>query len=133
MREFYIFISHAWEYNADYFRLEQMLDEADYFYWKNYSVPEHDSLKATTDQELINLLFDQIKPTGIVIILSGMYSAYRKWIQIEMRIACELEKPILGVIPWGQERIPQDVAENADEMVGWNTSTIVDAIRTHSL
>jgi len=33
-----IFISHAWTYNDEYYKLENMLEEAPYFNWRNYSV-----------------------------------------------------------------------------------------------
>lgn len=128
-----IFISHAWEYNNEYYRLEEMLNGVSGFEWLNYSVPEHDALDTATNRELIEALIDQIRPTNVVIILSGMYTTYRQWIQTEINIAEELNKPILGVIPWGQERIPREVQDVADEMVGWNTSTIIDAIRGLSI
>ena len=34
-----------------------------------------------------------------------------------------------GVILWGQMRIPEDVRNIADEIVGWQTASIVSAIR----
>lgn len=127
------FISHAWTSNAEYYRLERMLKEAPNFTFHNYSVPQHDSLATTTDAQLAEALKSQIRPTNIVLILAGMYAAYRKWIQKEIDIAVSMGKPIIGVKPWGQERIPQAVQDAAIEMVGWNTSTIVAAIRKHAL
>ena len=47
-----IFISHAWKYNSEYYNLEEMLNNAPYFTWKNYSVPQHDALDTKTDREL---------------------------------------------------------------------------------
>jgi hypothetical protein len=47
----------------------------------------------------------------------------------ELNKAQELSKPILGVIPRGQERISTVVSDRADEMVRWNTESIVAAIR----
>jgi len=62
-----------------------------------------------------------------------MYVKYRKWIQEEMSIAQSYQKPIVGVIPWGQERTPVEVQLAAKEMVGWNTSSIIAAIRKWSI
>jgi len=39
-----------------------------------------------------------------------------------------MEKYIIGVKPWGQERIPTKVSENADVMVGWNYESLISAI-----
>jgi len=131
LKTYRAFISHAWIYNEDYYKLEKMLNEAPYFEWRNYSVPEHDPLDS--DRKLEEALRRQIRPTNIVLILAGMYAAYRKWIQKEIDIAVEMGKPIIGIRPWGQERVPQAVQDAAREIVGWNTSSIVSAIRRNAL
>ena len=128
-----IFVSHAWEYTDQYRRLENMLDEAPDFEYSNYSVPEHDPLHAKTKKELAEALYNQIRPTNVVIILAGMYVPYREWIQKEIDIAVELGKPIIGVAPRGSQKIPQAVQDVAEEIVSWNTSSIVSAIRKYSI
>ncbi len=85
------------------------------------------------DRRLKQELDDQIRPAQCVVVIAGMYAAYRKWIQYEIDKAQEWGKPIIGLRPWGAERIPQEVVNAADEMVYWNTSSIVDAIRRRSL
>lgn len=40
-------------------------------------------------------------------------------------------KPVLGIIPWGQQQIPQYVQNNSTELVGWNIQSIVQAIRKY--
>ena len=62
-----------------------------------------------------------------------MYVNHRRWIQEEIDIAIYYEKPIIGVTPWGQERVPIEVQNVAKEMVGWQTNSIVAAIRRCSL
>jgi hypothetical protein len=123
------FISHAWAYNEDYYRLVKMLNEAPDFGWKNYSVPEHDPLHQRTKKDLEQALYDQIRSTSVVIVLAGMYVTHREWIQKEIDIALEMNKPIIGIRPWGSERIPRDLQDVAKEIVGWNTSSIVTAIK----
>ena len=39
LKTYDVFISHAWSYHEDYYRMVRFLDEAQYFYWRNYSVP----------------------------------------------------------------------------------------------
>ena len=50
-----------------------------------------------------------------------------------MDIASEMEKPILGIRPWGAERVPKAVQDVSDEIVGWTTASIVSAIRRLAL
>lgn len=128
-----VFISHAWRYHDNYDRLEKLLNAATYFSWRNYSVPRHDpAIDPSTpagDRQLRRELDNQIMPVNCVLIISGMYAAYSYWIQTEIDIAEQLGKPILGIYPWGSRRTPQAVQEAADDIVGWNTSSIVSAIR----
>ncbi|MBY0055183.1 MULTISPECIES: TIR domain-containing protein [Brevibacillus] len=130
-----IFISHAWKYSEHYNKVVQWLNEAQSegtFNWKNYSVPEHDpAIDPNTEvgkAQLKAALDSQIKPASIVIILAGMYVAHSYWIDFEIDTAKSYEKYIIGVKPWGQERIPTKVSDNADIMVGWNKSSIVNAV-----
>jgi len=125
-----IFVSHAWTYAEEYNRFLRLLDEAPSFYYRNYSVPEHNPLPR---RQLEQALYDQIKPTNIVIILAGMYVTYSDWIQREIDIALEMDKPILGIVPWGSIRVPAAVQDAADDIVSWSTSSIISAIRELSL
>ena len=135
LKTYDLFLSHMWRKteNSEYYRLENLLKEANNFTWRNYSVPEHDPLGTKTDKELREALERQIRPINCFIIVAGMYVNYRKWIQEEIDIAKSYNKPIIGVIPWGQERTPVEVQNAAKEMVAWQTSSIVAAIRKWSL
>jgi hypothetical protein len=79
------------------------------------------------------MLDEQIRQASAVLVLAGMYVAYKQWIQYEIDRALSKGKPVIGIRPRGQERIPLAVAEAAKEMIGWNTESIVSAIRKHSL
>jgi len=135
LKTYDLFLSHMWrnDENSEYYRLERFLRAANNFSWRNYSVPEHDPLGTKTEKQLEEALDRQIRPVNCFVIVAGMYANYRKWIQKELDIARLYGKPIVGVIPWGQERTPIEVQNAAKEMVGWNTDSIVSAIRSHSL
>jgi len=127
-----LFVSHAWEYSDQYRSLVKMLDKEQGFDYSNYSVPEHDPLNTKSKKELVDALYNQIRPTNVVIILAGMYVPYREWIQKEIDIAVEMGKPIIGIAPWGSQKIPKEVQDAANEIVGWNTQSIVTAIRKYT-
>lgn len=135
LKTYDLFLSHMWRNtdNSEYYRLVNLLQAANNFKWRNYSVPEHDPLGTKTDKELREALDRQIRPVNCFLIISGMYVNYRKWIQEELEIAQAYDKPIVGIIPRGQERIPVEVQNAAKEMVGWNTDSIVTAVRKWSL
>lgn len=137
LKTYDLFISHAWTYSEDYLKLENLLKAAPLFAWRNYSVPMHDPLvdpnTLVGKQKLTSMLDNQIRPVNCVLIISGMYAIYREWIQKEIVLAQNYNKPIIGVIPRGQERTPVDVQNAAKTMVGWNTDSIVSVIRTYSI
>lgn len=133
LKTYRLFVSHAWQYHADYYRLVQMLNAANNFRWYNYSVPEHDPKDANNKTALRRALRNQMRPTNCVLIISGMYAAYREWIQYEIDMAAEWGKPIIGVRPRGNQRVPTAVSSVASEMVGWYTPSITSAIRRHAL
>ena len=133
LKTYDLFISHAWTYNAEYERLVKMLNDAPNFKWRNYSVTKQDPLDVNNDTKLTEALKRQIGPVNCVLILAGMYVNHRKWIKKEITIAQNLNKPIVGIRPWGQQRTPIEVQQAANVMVGWNTSSIVQAIRDYSI
>jgi hypothetical protein len=137
LKTYDIFISHAWFYSKGYNRLIELLGEAPNFKYRNYSVPKHDpAIDPNSDSGHLTLtraLDTQIRPVNIVLVMAGMYSNYRYWIQKEIEIAQGYEKPIIGLVPWGQERTPTNIQEAAIEMIGWNTTSIVNAIRSYAI
>ena len=58
-----------------------------------------------------------------------IFSSLTIW---EMERAKELGLKVVGVIPWGQERISQEVYKPSIVDVRWNADSIVAAIRTYS-
>ena len=137
LKTYDIFISHAWFYSKGYNKAVELLEDAANFKWRNYSVPEHDPVVDPNTEagkkKLISELDQQIKPVNCFLVMAGMYASYKYWIQEEIDIAQSYEKPIIGLIPWGQKRTPQSIQDVAIEMVGWNTSSIVDAIRKYAI
>jgi hypothetical protein len=91
-----IFISHAWKYDDEYYRLERMLLDVPNFSFSNYSVPRHDPLDT---KSIGSKLLDQLRPVQVVIVLAGMYAAHRDWIRYEIEQADRMSKPIIGVKP----------------------------------
>lgn len=129
LKTYRVFISHAWSYHDDYYRIVDFLNDAPRFRWHNYSVPEHDPLQPSTNKALEEQLRRQIRPVNIVLILAGMYVAHSDWIQFEIDFSNEISKPMIGIRPRGQQRTPLAVKNSVNQMVGWRTDSIVSAIR----
>lgn len=126
-----LFISHSWTYSDAYEKLVSMLDDASYFDYKNYSVPKNDPIHNAPSTTLLKqAIRAQMAHASCVLILAGVYSSYSKWINIEIELAEEMGKKIIAIEPWAAERTSAIVKNAADEIVGWNTKSIVEAIRS---
>jgi Thoeris protein ThsB, TIR-like domain len=134
-RQIHVFISHAWSYSGHYQSLaEWIFDER----WsvgqasldfRDYSIPRSDPIhNAPSDRALKDAIFSKISRSHVVVIPTGMYVNYSKWIQKEIDGAEQYGKPILGVNPWGQLRKSSVVAAAAHKVVGWNKQPLINAI-----
>ncbi len=134
LRLYSLFISHSWTYGDAYEKLTGLLDEISYFNWRDYSVPKDSPIHdAPTTTMLEFAIREQMRHASCVLIMAGKYSTFSKWINREIRIAQELSKPILAIAPWGAKQISTIVRDSADEIVKWNSASIVDAIRRNAL
>ena len=133
--DYRIFISHAWKYGDDYIRLVNLLDAAPYFHYFNYSAPEQKPLFPSgtpyTSSDIARKITDKIRPAQITLVISGMYAAYSDWMQYEIDESLRMRMPVIGIMPRGQARVPLYVRDRVDDLVGWNTSSIVSAIRRY--
>jgi len=130
-----LFISHSWTYPNAYESLCNLLNKASDFCYRNYSVPKDDPIHNAPNQAaLYNAIRDQMQPCSVVLIIAGVYATYSKWINKEIQIAQKefsFPKPIIGIKPWGNTNVSSVVQNAADEIVGWNTDSIVAAIKWH--
>lgn len=127
-----LFISHAWSYDSHYWKVVEWFNDASNFNWKNYSVPSHDGCSSKTKTGLELCLDNQMRPAQCIIILAGMYAAHSDWINYEIDEAIRMGKTIIGVKPWGAERTPVKVQNASDILVGWNSASVVQAVRNYT-
>ena len=129
LRNYHVFISHSWRYSEQYDTIKKWLDEAHYFSWSDYSIPISNPVDYQSKLELRLKISFKIASSSCVIILAGMYADYSDWIDYEIDTATKYGKPIIAIIPWGHERIPTKIQEKATELIGWNSSSVINAVR----
>lgn len=130
-KTYYLFISHSWDYSEHYDKIKQWLNE-DKISWQDYSVPVDNPIDTNKKKELKEKLTSKINLSSAVIVVSAMYAAYSEWIDYEIDEAIRMNKVIIGVKPWGQERVPVKIQDNATIMVGWNKKSVIDAIKDYA-
>lgn len=124
-----IFISHSWKYEEQYTTVKGQINDSN-LDWTNMSVESDNPKDTKTDGELKQLIDNNIRNSTGVIILAGMYTNSSKWIDKEIDIALKYNKPIIGIRPRGNERIPTKISDNT-EMINWNSSSLINTIKEH--
>lgn len=133
LKNYHLLISHSWSYSGHYDTISTWLNESPYFSWSDYSVCCDNPLDTKTDSELKQRLTNKISNCSAIIVISGMYSSYSKWIDYEINEAIRFGKPIIGVRPWGAERVPLKIQNCATVMVNWQSRSLIDAVRKYAL
>ncbi len=129
--EINVFISHSWNYTEHYETLRKWIFEENCgpVNFCDYSIPKDDPIhNARTSDELKDRIFAEIQKSDVVVIPTGVYVTYSKWIKKEIDGAKEYNRPILAVSLWGSDRKSSKVQSAADEMVGWKKDSVVEGI-----
>lgn len=125
-----LFISHSWNYSDAYDKLLNLLNNVTNFTYRNYSVPKDDPIhNAASEASLKAAIRNQMQHASCILVLAGVYSTYSKWINIEIGLAKEMGKKIIAIEPWGAEHTSAIVKTCADDIVKWQGTSIVKAIR----
>ena len=134
-RQIHVFISHAWAYSDHYDKLAEWIFSESWSVgqasldFRDFSIPKDNPIHNVSSTKMLqDAIFNQIARSHVVVIPSGMYTHYSKWIQKEIDGAKYYSKPILAVNPWGQQKKAGVVLSNADDGVGWNKQPLIAAI-----
>jgi hypothetical protein len=134
-RQIHVFISHSWAYSGHYLTLSDWIFTRPWrvgqasLDLRDFSVPRTNPITdARTDRELREAIYNQIGRSHVIVIPTGMYAQYSKWIQKEIDGSALYGKPILAVDPWGARRTASVVANAAHKTVGWNSESVVSGI-----
>ena len=135
VHQIHIFISHAWAYTDHYETLASWIFHEKWSFgqaslnFHDYSIPKCNPIhNASTSRELKEAIYRKISRSHVIVIPSGMYTNYSKWIKKEIAGAHLYNKPILAVNPFGQQRKAGIVLDNSTFGVGWNKKTVISGI-----
>jgi len=128
-KEYHIFISHSWGYSQYLENLRTLLKERSYFNVEFEEPTVIEPINSTNAEYIKRKIKEKLNKSNIVLAIAGMYASYSDWIEWKLDCAKGLGLPIVGIIPWRQERISSVVYSHSKEDVRWNTESIVKAIR----
>lgn len=124
-----VFISHSWDHVDDLKKLRNLLENRGYFHVEFEEASPDEPINSENSAYIKHRLKKKISNSDIVLGIAGMYASYSDWMKWELDTAKAEEVPIIGVIPRGKERVSSVVSSRAEEVVRWNTESIVAAIK----
>jgi len=122
-----VFISHSWKHDRDYWSLLEKIEIQEFRFY-NHSISFDDPLDAGTTKEIEKGIWKQMKWCSTILVLAGPHAS-KPWVKKEVEIAKKLGKKIIAVRPWGNHSVPQYLRQEADEIVGFNSKTIIEKIK----
>ena len=131
-RTYNLFISHRWEYSDLLDRLKTLLDNRGYFSAEYKQVEKNHPINSEYAPVIKAQITRRLQDSDIVLAIAGVSSSNSDWMVWEMEKAKELGLKVVGVIPWGAQRISQEVYSRSVVDVHWSTESVVDAIRKYS-
>jgi len=131
-KNYKIFISHSWQHTEVLQKLRSLLIQRGYFNVEFEEVSKDEPINSLNSTYIKQRLTQKIANSDVVIGLTGMFASHSDWMTWELDKATELNIPIIGVVPLGQERISTTVSSRSVIDVRWNTESIVNAIRNYA-
>lgn len=124
-----VYAVHGWEKDEDYVRLFEYLESADNFYYRALSDPEAGSSQGDGVAARRTMIGDALKQAECVVCTAGTWERHHDWARFTVDIANARELPIIAIEHFGPKNINIQLKAHAAETVGWDSRSIVDAIR----
>jgi len=124
-----LFVSHLYEPDEAYFRVFEYLESSPNFFYVNLSTPDRPP-RGRDRESLKEDLRRQMSEAEAVVVPASMYALDPVLIEFQALYAKTCERPLIVLEPFGTgEPVPERLRELADEVVGWNSRDLADAIR----
>lgn len=124
-----IFTAHSWREDENYLRVFDYLESARDFRYVNTSRPLHNVAQMDERGANVEMRY-QIDAAEIVIIPAGLYAQDAGMASFIAQHAVAAGKPVLVMTQFGTGgRIPQVLGNAANQVIGWDERSMVDAVR----
>lgn len=134
MPVYHLFASHSWSDGDSFEKLTGLLHmpsgPLSDFHYQLYSVSKDDPIQNIPSKKPLRAAIEEkMKSCSCILIMSGVYKAYSKWIDIEIDIAKKLRKRIILIDPWRNDKATEVEKKAAHVIVKWNDESVINAIR----
>jgi hypothetical protein len=124
-----VYAVHGWHRDEDYARLFEYMESADNFFYKAVSDPDARSLTGEGVAQRRTLINDQLKLAECVVCPAGTWERFNDWARYTLDAARSMDLPVVAVEHFGPKNMDLRLKGYTAEIVGWDSRSIVDAIR----
>lgn len=133
---FDIFIAHCWSYDDEWNSFVSLLDEILGTSWRNWSLPWHDpSINRVSEKgraHVIKLLRGQISQSKVIFVLGDLLdesNRQKDWLLLQIDIAEEMGKRLIGVHRRDGQDFPTDLAPRMEKLIQFEKTAVVQVLK----
>jgi hypothetical protein len=124
-----IYAVHGWQKDEDYVRLFEYIESAGSFYYRAVSDPGARSPLGDGVAARRTLILEALKDAECVVCTAETWDQFRDWARMTLDMAAALDLPIIAIEHFGPKNMDVRLSAQAAAAVGWDSRSIVDAIR----
>ena len=124
-----LYAVHGWIRDEDYSRLFEFIESADNFFYRALSNPEAQLGPGDGVAARRTAIVEALKDTECVVCAAGTWERFNDWARYTLDAARAADLPVVAVEHFGPQNMDSRLKGYAAEVVGWDSRSIVDAIR----
>ena len=75
------------------------------------------------------IVVEQMKRAEVILVPAGVFERERSWVEFQVTAARAHELPVIAIEHFGAREISQELKDKVDQVVGWDSRLIEDALR----
>lgn len=124
-----IYAVHGWSQDEEYARLFEYLESAENFFYQALSNPDARSPEGEGVAARRTLISRALENAECVVCPAGTWERFPDWARYTVETARRMEIPVIAIEHFGPKNMELRLKGHAAETVGWDSRSIVDAIR----
>ena len=130
-----VFIAHGWQYSDHIHRLQEELDRAgridDQFAYVNHGNYDTKEPMETEMESLDLAVKDQMAKADVFLLPVDLYHEHKEWADKELRLAEDMDMPIVVIRSYKNLETPAHLEERADDVIVFDPEEILGSVKNY--
>lgn len=130
-----VFITHGWKHSDHILKLQEELDRGSEFD-EEFAYVNHGNFDPTSllqdDVDSLNVeVRNQMNKADVVLLPVDLYEDHKEWVDKELKLAIDMELPVVLIRSFKNTETPPHLEEKADEVVVFDPEEILKAVKNY--